>query len=152
MTAAPETPIDPCPITPVIDLVFGRWSTQVLWVLIHDGRLRFTELQQRIPGLTPKVLTQRLRQLERDGLVARTYHPEVPPRVEYEATPLAATLTPVFSSIVAWSGEHLGEVLAARAPYYPPGTPGRNHSFPPSRTDGPPTWERARPRPRGKNT
>ncbi|MBF6202573.1 helix-turn-helix transcriptional regulator [Nocardia asteroides] len=117
MTTAPETPVDPCPITPVIDLVFGRWSTQVLWVLTHDGRLRFTELQHRIPGLTPKVLTQRLRQLERDGLVARTYHPEVPPRVEYEATPLAKTLTPVFGSIVAWSSEHLGEVLAARAAY-----------------------------------
>ncbi|MGY2005357.1 winged helix-turn-helix transcriptional regulator [Nocardia gipuzkoensis] len=124
MTTAPETPVDPCPITPVIDLVFGRWSTQVLWVLVHDGRLRFTELQQRIPGLTPKVLTQRLRQLERDGLVARTYHPEVPPRVEYEATPLAGTLTPVFGTIVAWSGEHLGEVLAARAAYDAAGTPG----------------------------
>jgi DNA-binding HxlR family transcriptional regulator len=117
MTTVPETPVDPCPITPVIDLVFGRWSTQVLWVLTHDGLLRFTELQQRIPGLTPKVLTQRLRQLERDGLVARTYHPEVPPRVEYEATALARTLTPVFSSIVTWSSEHLGEVLAARAAY-----------------------------------
>ncbi|MBF6194760.1 helix-turn-helix domain-containing protein [Nocardia implantans] len=116
MPAVPE-PVDPCPITPVIDLVFGRWSTQVLWVLTHDGTLRFTELQQRIPGLTPKVLTQRLRQLERDGLVARTYYPEVPPRVEYEATPLARTLTPVFGSIVAWSAEHLGEVLAARAAF-----------------------------------
>ncbi|WP_039800149.1 winged helix-turn-helix transcriptional regulator [Nocardia araoensis] len=117
MTGAPGTAVDPCPITPVIDLVFGRWSTQVLWVLTHDGKLRFTELQQRIPGLTPKVLTQRLRQLERDGLVARTYHPEVPPRVEYEATPLARTLTPVFGSIVAWSSRHLGEVLAARAAF-----------------------------------
>lgn len=109
--------VDPCPITPVIDLVFGRWSTQVLWVLTHDGRLRFTELEQRIPGLTPKVLTQRLRQLERDGLVSRTYHAEVPPRVEYEATPLAVTLTPVFASIVDWSSAHLSEVLAARAAY-----------------------------------
>ncbi|MET8871286.1 helix-turn-helix domain-containing protein [Nocardia sp. NPDC004604] len=115
-TGAPAS-VDPCPITPVIDLVFGRWSTQVLWVLTHDGRLRFTELQQRIPGLTPKVLTQRLRQLERDGLVARTYHAEVPPRVEYEATPLAVTLRPVFASIVDWSAEHLSEVLAARAAY-----------------------------------
>ncbi|MEV6321317.1 helix-turn-helix domain-containing protein [Nocardia sp. NPDC051787] len=60
---------------------------------------------------------QRLRQLERDGLVSRTYHAEVPPRVEYEATPLAKTLTPVFSSIVQWSSEHLGEVLVARAAY-----------------------------------
>ncbi|WP_297627789.1 winged helix-turn-helix transcriptional regulator [Nocardia sp.] len=101
----------------MIDLVFGRWSTQVLWVLIHDGRLRFTELQQRIPGLTPKVLTQRLRQLERDGLVTRTYHAEVPPRVEYEATQTAKTLTPVFTSIVDWSGEHFSEVLAARESY-----------------------------------
>ncbi|MFE7799376.1 winged helix-turn-helix transcriptional regulator [Nocardia sp. NPDC057440] len=108
--------VDPCPITPVIDLVFGRWSTQVLWVLTHDGRLRFTQLQQRIPGLTPKVLTQRLRQLERDGLVARTYYAEVPPRVEYAATSLAATLAPVFGSIVDWSGEHQAEVLPPPPP------------------------------------
>ncbi|NKY87826.1 winged helix-turn-helix transcriptional regulator [Nocardia veterana] len=118
MTSARSEPaLDPCPISPVVDLFFGRWSTQVLWVLIHDGRMRFNELQQRVSGVTPKVLTQRLRQLERDGLVERSYHAEVPPRVEYAATALAATLTPLFDGLARWSNEHLAEVLAARAAY-----------------------------------
>lgn len=67
-----------CPINPVIDLVFSRWTTPILWVLDHHGRLRFNELQRHLPTITPKVLTQRLRQLERDGLVIRTYHAEIP--------------------------------------------------------------------------
>ncbi|MGW2560881.1 winged helix-turn-helix transcriptional regulator [Streptomyces sp. NPDC001514] len=107
----------PCPITPVIDLVFGRWTTPVLWVLNHHGKLRFTELQKLLPDCTPKVLTQRLRQLEADGLVTRTYYAEMPPRVEYESTPLAHTLIPVFNALAEWSEEHLDEVLAARRAY-----------------------------------
>lgn len=109
--------VDPCPITPVIDLVFGRWTTSVLWVLAHHGRLRFSEIHRRLPRITPKVLAQRLRQLERDGLVERSYHAEVPPRVEYEMTALAHTLTPVFDTLVRWSRTHLSEVLAARRGY-----------------------------------
>lgn len=108
---------DPCPIAPVVDLVFGRWATHVLWVLTHDGRLRFTELQQRLPMISPKVLTQRLRQLERDGLVERTYHPEMPPRVEYESTELGRTLSPVFQALTVWADSHLDEVAAARRRY-----------------------------------
>ena len=82
-----NTAVDPvaaCPIAPVVDLVFSRWTTPILWTLNDYGRQRFVELQRRIGVITPKVLTQRLRQLERDGLVTRTYHAEVPPRVEYD--------------------------------------------------------------------
>lgn len=60
-----------------------------------------------------KVLTQRLRQLERDGLVARTTYPEIPPRVEFEITDLGRSLAPVFASLVTWSDEHLDHVLGA---------------------------------------
>lgn len=108
---------DPCPITPVVDLVFGRWTSHVLWALAHHGRLRFTELQRQVRGITPKVLTERLRQLERDGFVARTYYPEMPPRVEYEMTALGQTLVPVFQSLTTWSDQHLGEVQRARRVY-----------------------------------
>ncbi|WP_279433225.1 helix-turn-helix domain-containing protein [Micromonospora sp. KC213] len=108
---------DPCPISPVVDLIFGRWSSQVLWVLTHHDRLRFTELQQRLPAVSPKVLTQRLRQLERDGLVTRTYHAEMPPRVEYEPTDLGRTLSPVFQTLVTWANSHLDQVIAARRRY-----------------------------------
>jgi DNA-binding HxlR family transcriptional regulator len=108
---------DPCPITPVVDLVFARWATQLLWVLNHHGRLRFTEVQRTLPAISPKVLSQRLRQLERDGLVTRTYHAEMPPRVEYETTALGRSLTPVFRTLARWSDEHLDEVVAARRRY-----------------------------------
>ncbi len=105
---------DPCPISPIAEIVFARWTTHVLWVLQRHGRMRFTELLQRVRPITPKVLAARLRQLEQDGLVERTYHPEMPPRVEYEATPLAATLSPVFATLVKWSDDHLDDVNEAR--------------------------------------
>jgi DNA-binding HxlR family transcriptional regulator len=111
---AMETAADPCPIGPVVDLIFGRWSTQVLWALNHDGRLRYTELRRRLPGVSPKVLAQRLRQLERDGLLSRTYHAEMPPRVEYETTSLGRSLSPVFRELVTWSDQHYAEVEQAR--------------------------------------
>jgi DNA-binding HxlR family transcriptional regulator len=109
----PQT-VDPCPIEPVVDLVFGRWTSHVLWTLGNKGRMRFTELRAHIPGITPKVLTGRLRQLERDGFVRRTYYQEMPPRVEYESTPLARSLRPVFGAIVDWADEHLDDVRAAQ--------------------------------------
>jgi DNA-binding HxlR family transcriptional regulator len=88
-----------CPISPVVDIVFSRWTTPILWTLHAHGRQRFVELERRIDRITPKVLTQRLRQLERDGLVVRTYHPEVPPRVEYEISDLGLSLAPLFAKI-----------------------------------------------------
>ena len=106
-TRAPA-PIDPelaCPIAPVVDIVFSRWTTPILWSLNEYGRQRFGELERRITTITPKVMTQRLRQLERDGLIVRTYHPEIPPRVEYEITAEARRLRPVFEAIFAWASE-----------------------------------------------
>jgi DNA-binding HxlR family transcriptional regulator len=82
-----------------------------------EGRLRFTELQSHVPGITPKVLTERLRQLERDGFIARTYHREIPPRVEYEMTALGQTLVPVFRTLTKWSDMHLRDVRAAQRDY-----------------------------------
>lgn len=113
-----ERPGQVCPISPVVDLVFSRWTTPILWVLRHHGpRLRFNELERFLGPITPKVLTQRLRQLERDGLLTRTYHPEIPPRVEYEITELGRSLSPVFQALVTWSDKHLDQVDAARRTY-----------------------------------
>ncbi|TCC26221.1 transcriptional regulator [Kribbella sindirgiensis] len=106
-------PAQACPIAPVVDLVFSRWTTPILWTLNEYGRQRFVELQRRIGTITPKVLTQRLRQLERDGLVTRTYHAEVPPRVEYDISPLGRSLAPLFHSLAEWS-PNLTKVQAAR--------------------------------------
>lgn len=106
-----------CMITPAVEIVFSRWTTPILWALHERGRLRFVELQHEIGEITPKVLTQRLRQLECDGLVVRTYHREVPPRVEYEITDLGNSLQPVFAALATWTREHLSRVKTARAAY-----------------------------------
>jgi DNA-binding HxlR family transcriptional regulator len=110
------TPELACPIAPVVDIVFSRWTTPILWALNEYGRQRFGVLAGRITTITPKVLTQRLRQLERDGLVVRTYHPEVPPRVEYEISELGRSLGPLFASLSEWS-VNLPKVEAARVAY-----------------------------------
>ncbi|TDV55375.1 winged helix-turn-helix transcriptional regulator [Actinophytocola oryzae] len=116
MKVTGTTPEQACPIAPVVDIVFSRWTTPILWALSEYGRQRFVELAGRISTITPKVLTQRLRQLERDGLVVRTYHAEVPPRVEYEISELGRSLGPLFASLSAWS-VNLPAVEAAREEY-----------------------------------
>ncbi|MFF8842699.1 winged helix-turn-helix transcriptional regulator [Streptomyces sp. NPDC015127] len=107
-------PEQACPIAPVVDIVFSRWTTPILWALHTYGRHRFVELERRITSITPKVLTQRLRQLERDGLVVRTYHAEVPPRAEYEISELGRSLAPLFASLAEWSALNLDKVEQAR--------------------------------------
>lgn len=112
--------VDPeqaCPIAPVVDIVFSRWTTPILWSLNEYGRHRFVELERRVTTITPKVLTQRLRQLERDGLVVRTYHAEVPPRVEYEISELGRSLAPLFATLAEWAAVKLDEVDKARLDY-----------------------------------
>jgi DNA-binding HxlR family transcriptional regulator len=111
---ASADPEQACPISPVVDMVFSRWTTPILWTLNAQGRQRFVELQRQITTITPKVLTQRLRQLERDGLIRRTYHPEIPPRVEYEISDLGRSLGPLFAHLAEWASANLGQVEQAR--------------------------------------
>jgi DNA-binding HxlR family transcriptional regulator len=106
-----------CPIAPVVEIVFSRWTTPILWTLHEHGIQRFVEVERRIGTISPKVLTQRLRQMERDGLVVRTYHPEVPPRVEYEISELGRSLAPMFAALVEWSSANLDSVAIARKNY-----------------------------------
>jgi DNA-binding HxlR family transcriptional regulator len=115
--ADPVEPEQACPIGPVVDIVFSRWTTPILWALNEYGRQRFVELERRITTISPKVLTDRLRQLERDGLVLRTYHPEVPPRVEYEISDFGRTLAPLFATLADWATENLARVEESRLSY-----------------------------------
>jgi len=115
--AASADPAQACPIGPVVDIVFSRWTTPILWTLNAHGRQRFVEVQRRIGTITPKVLTQRLRQLERDGLIVRTYHAEIPPRVEYEISDLGRSLAPLFAHLAEWSTAHLDTVTRSREEY-----------------------------------
>ena len=97
--------------------VGDKWSVYVIHVLGDAGRMRFNELRSSVEGISQRMLTVTLRGLERDGLVTRTIHAEIPPRVEYELTPLGATLRTLVRGLIDWSGAHLAEVDAARAAY-----------------------------------
>jgi DNA-binding HxlR family transcriptional regulator len=115
--AADVFPEGTCPIPSVVDVLFSRWTTPIMWALNEFGRQRFGDLERRIPAITAKVLTQRLRQLERDGLVIRTYYAGVPPRVEYEVSALGRSLGKVFEQLTEWGAANLDEVEAARQRY-----------------------------------
>jgi DNA-binding HxlR family transcriptional regulator len=103
-------------IRALLDRIADKWALLIMATL-HTERLRFTELQKRIPGISQRMLTLTLRKLERDGLVIRTAHAEVPPRVEYEPTELAATLIPHAIALASWAIEHNPDIDAHREAY-----------------------------------
>jgi DNA-binding HxlR family transcriptional regulator len=88
-----------------LHVLAGKWKSEIIWQLVQRKQ-RVGELRQSIPGVTQHMLTTQLRDLEADGLVKRTVYPEVPPRVEYEITPSAKALRPVFDELFRWSREH----------------------------------------------
>lgn len=100
----------------VLDRIGDKWSLLVIGTL-KDGRMRFTELQRHIPGVSQRMLTLTLRQLERDGLISRTVYAEVPPRVEYELTGMGATLIASALALATWAIEHYPTIEASRAGY-----------------------------------
>ena len=105
-----------CPTRQVLDLIADKWSTLIVGLLAHQT-LRFTELQRHIGGISQKMLTQTLRNLERDGLVQRIVYAQVPPRVEYALTPLGQTLCESITAIITWSENHIEDVIVARQSY-----------------------------------
>src|ERR1700744_709296 len=88
-----------------VGMIAGRWKLEILW-LLSQGTHRFGELKRGLPGITQHMLTAQLRALEKDGLIKRTIYAEVPPRVEYEITPNARRLRPIFLEIVKWAEEN----------------------------------------------
>ncbi|MFE6869331.1 winged helix-turn-helix transcriptional regulator [Kitasatospora sp. NPDC057692] len=105
-----------CEVRQILDRIADKWSLLVI-ALLDRGSLRFTELRREIDGVSQRMLTVTLRQLERDGLVERTVHPVVPPRVDYALTPLGRTLHETVRSLVAWTEAHQREIAEARAAY-----------------------------------
>lgn len=105
-----------CPTRQVLDRIGDKWTALVMG-LLESGPQRFSALQRSIGGISQKMLTQTLRNLERDGLITRTLYPEVPPRVEYALTPLGVTLSTHITVIRHWAEEHIAEVLAAQTVY-----------------------------------
>ena len=118
----PGYPEAACPANPEIDAlvrdVIGRvadkWTMLILEELEERGDLRFTQLARCVAGISQKMLTQTLRRMERDGLVKRTVHAVVPPRVDYTLTPLGRSLGAAFCGVWIWAAENLSEVQQAR--------------------------------------
>jgi Predicted transcriptional regulators len=101
----------------VLNRIGDKWSVMVVGMLGRNGTLRFNELKRLINGVSQRMLTLTLRNLERDGLVTRTIYPEVPPRVEYGLTELGKTLQVPISALWDWSAENHHAIVEARAIY-----------------------------------
>jgi DNA-binding HxlR family transcriptional regulator len=111
---AERYPNDGCTtVREVLNRVGDKWSVLVI-ALLGGGTMRFTELQRTIEGISQRMLTLTLRQLERDGLIDRTVYPTVPPRVEYALTPLGRTLLEPVMALATWAEEHRHDIEAAR--------------------------------------
>ena len=102
-------------VTELIGRVADKWTMLIIEVLTERGEVRFTRLSEMVPGISYKMLTQALRQMEREGLVSRTVHPVIPPKVEYRLTGLGLSLSAAFCGVWLWAAEHLKEVEKARA-------------------------------------
>src|SRR5207247_6050965 len=114
-TASPPSVLEPqCPSRLVLERIADKWTALVIQILAR-GTMRYAELQRAIGGISRKMLTQTLRSLERDGLVQRTVHPVVPPKVEYALTRLGRTLIEPLHALCRWSEKHLHELQANRA-------------------------------------
>jgi len=113
----PPADIDPkieALVNDLIGRVADKWTMLTLEALTDKGELRFTQLSREVPGISQKMLTQTLRQMERDGMVSRTVHAVVPPRVDYRLTDLGLSLGAAFCGVWIWAEENLARVEAAR--------------------------------------
>jgi DNA-binding HxlR family transcriptional regulator len=104
-----------CPARELLDRIANKWTTMIIGILGGaEAPVRFGDLRRSINGISQKMLTQTLRDLERDGLVVREIYPVIPPRVEYSLTPLGRTLEEPLSALSQWAEHHMKEVHAAQ--------------------------------------
>lgn len=96
-----------CAVEGAINLIDGKWKCVVLWHLLNDGTLRFNELRRKIPGVTQRMLTKQLRELEKDGLITRKIYPVIPPKVEYSLTDMGRGLSPILTALRDWGAAHM---------------------------------------------
>ncbi|HEX4367378.1 MAG TPA: helix-turn-helix domain-containing protein [Rhodopila sp.] len=122
----PPDDIDPkieALVNDLIGRVADKWTMLILEVLAEHGQMRFTQLGRLVGGISQKMLTQTLRLMERDGLVTRTVHPVVPPKVEYELTDLGLTLGAAFCGVWIWATENIDRIEQARRDFDHKATP-----------------------------
>ncbi|MHA3051976.1 winged helix-turn-helix transcriptional regulator [Acinetobacter sp. ANC 4640] len=97
-----------CSVEAAIGLLDGKWKCIVLWHLLKLKVMRFNEIRKSIPNVTPRMLTNQLRELEEDGLIIRTVYPQVPPKVEYQLSELGKSLEPILFALKQWGDTHIG--------------------------------------------
>jgi DNA-binding HxlR family transcriptional regulator len=102
-----------CPVEAAIEVIGGKWKAPILWWL-QQRTWRFAELRRQLPGITEKMLTQQLRELEADGIVARRVYPTVPPRVEYSLTEYGLSLKRALRAICEWGRNHMERIGAGK--------------------------------------
>jgi DNA-binding HxlR family transcriptional regulator len=105
-----------CTVRQVLDHVGGKWSVSILLAAIA-GPVRFSQLERLVEGISRRMLTLTLRNLERDGLLIRTVYPTVPPKVEYTATEMARELHDTLTGLIGWAERHRGDIATARTAY-----------------------------------
>lgn len=114
--AVADHPRAACRAREILDRVADKWSLSVIYQL-SEGTKRFTELKRGIDGISHRMLTVTLRELQRDGIVSRTMYAVMPPHVEYSLTPLGRTLLDLVGNFVTWAESHLDEIETARTDY-----------------------------------
>jgi DNA-binding HxlR family transcriptional regulator len=100
-----------CSLEAAMDVIGGKWKPHILWK-IKDAPLRFGAIQEKLPAISPKMLTRQLRALEKDRLVSRTEYPGMPPRVEYALTERGRTVIPILESLKDWADEELKDQIS----------------------------------------
>ena len=105
-----------CPVRGILDRLGDKWSMLIVLEL-SSGNVRFNELRRRIPDISQKMLTQTLRDLQRDGMVGRTVFPTVPPSVEYGLTPVGRSLLEPFGHLIAWANSNSDAIFGARSEF-----------------------------------
>lgn len=108
--------VEACTLIDVIDRVSGKWAIGIM-VAAAPGPIRFTELERAVRGISRRMLTLTLRNLERDGLIHRTVYPVVPPKVEYTLSPIAEELYESLAALTAWAERNRVAIAEARAVY-----------------------------------
>jgi len=116
METMTQTPVyaENCPTRQILDRIADKWTTLLIGILSTRPALRFSELRRSVEGISQKMLTQTLRDLERDGLVTRTVFAAVPPRVDYALTPLGQTLCEPLQALHSWATEHMAAIRDAQ--------------------------------------
>ncbi|MBW4633203.1 MAG: helix-turn-helix transcriptional regulator [Iphinoe sp. HA4291-MV1] len=102
-----------CEVETTLRVIGGRWKVLIIRELM-DGVKRFGQLQRALDGITQKMLTQQLREMEEDGIIHRKVYPQIPPKVEYSLTPLGESLQPILYAMHEWGIKHLSEISSKK--------------------------------------